>query len=263
MFLDVLYGNWYNFFPLRPSSTSVCMTARGTQPRHDTATRISSPTGGNNSYQDQKRYKPQFYVSLSYFKDGWAGSHDFNFGFDWKRDRRNLFSDQPFDICYRDLNGAVNQVDMYNSSVSPINDVVYTAGWINDTWKIRRRLTMNLGVRLENYNDDWPDQSFAPNGIRRWPAGTTRSYRTFVAAHDVPATTVATTTTLAPKLGFAYDLTGDNRTVLKAFFGQSRWNSADPLADQENPVGLAQLRYEFVSCAAGQTTAATSTATVS
>ena len=62
------------------------------------------------------------------------------------------------------------------------------------------------------------------------------------------------------KVGFAYDLTGDNRTVLKAFYGLSRWNSADTLADQENPVGLAQLRYAFVSCAAGQTTAATSTA---
>ena len=65
---------------------------------------------------------------------------------------------------------------------------------------------------------------------------------------------MANTTTLAPKVGFAYDLTGDNRTVLKGFIGQSRWNSADTLADQENPVGLAQLRYAFVSCAAGQTT---------
>ena len=68
------------------------------------------------------------------------------------------------------------------------------------------------------------------------------------------AQTVANTNTISPKVGFAYDLTGDNRTVLKAFYGLSRWNSADTLADQENPVGLAQLRYAFVSCAAGQTT---------
>ena len=65
---------------------------------------------------------------------------------------------------------------------------------------------------------------------------------------------MANTNTISPKVGFAYDLTGDNRTVLKAFYGLSRWNSADTLADQENPVGLAQLRYAFVSCAAGQTT---------
>ena len=80
----------------------------------------------------------------------------------------------------------------------------------------------------------------------------------------MPATTVANTTTLAPKVGFAYDLSGDNRTVIKGFIGQSRWNSADTLADQENPVGLAQLRYAFVSCAATvRPPAATSTATAS
>ena len=75
---------------------------------------------------------------------------------------------------------------------------------------------------------------------------------------------MANTTTLAPKVGFAYDLTGDNRTVIKGFIGQSRWNSADTLADQENPVGLAQLRYAFVSCAATvRPPAATSTAIAS
>lgn len=52
----------------------------------------------------------------------------------------------------------------------------------------------------------------------------------------------------------AYDLTGDNRTVLKAYFGQTRWNSADTLADLENPVGIAQLRYAFVPCTATVTT---------
>ncbi len=39
---------------------------------------------------------------MSYFKDGWAGSHDLRFGYDWKHDRRNFFQDQPFDIFYRD-----------------------------------------------------------------------------------------------------------------------------------------------------------------
>ena len=47
--------------------------------------------------------------------------------------------------------------------------------------------------------------------------------------------TVAKTTTSSPRVGFAYDLTGDNRTVSEGFFGQFRLNSADTLADQENP----------------------------
>ena len=158
-FLDVLYGNWYNFFPLRPVRDFGLYDGPWTPPRIDTATSVLSTTGGNNGYQDQKRYKPQFYTTLSYFKDGWKGAHDFRTGFDWKRDRRSLFNDQPFDIWYRDNNGALAQVDIYNSSVTGINDVVYTAGWINDTWKVTNRLTLNLGVRVENYKDEWPDQT--------------------------------------------------------------------------------------------------------
>ena len=103
-FLDVLYGNWYNFFPLRPVRDFGLYDGPWTPPRQDTATSIWSNTGGNNGYQDQKRYKPQFYTTLSYFKDGWKGSHDLRTGFDWKRDRRSLFNDQPFDIWYRDNN---------------------------------------------------------------------------------------------------------------------------------------------------------------
>ncbi len=253
-FLDVLAGEWYNFFPLRPVRDFGLYDGPWEAPRVDTATSVISPRGGNNGYQDQKRYKPQFYTTLSYFKDGWGGSHDLRAGFDWKRDRRSLFNDQPFDVQYRDNNGALAAVDIYNSSVTGINDVVYTAGWINDTFKMTNRLTLNFGVRVENYKDQWPDQKFAPNGLPALAGSTDARYTAFVAPRDVKATNVADTITLSPKVGFAFDLTGDNRTVIKGFVGQSRWNSADTLADQENPVGLAQLRYAFVSCAAGQTT---------
>ncbi len=253
-FLDVMYANWYNFFPLRPVRDFGLYDGPWEAPRIDTATSVLSPTGGNSGYQDQKRYKPQVYATLSYFKDGWKGSHDIRTGFDWKRDRRSLFNDQPFDIQYRDNNGNLSAVDLHNTSVTGINDVVYTAAWLNDTWKLTDRLTLNLGVRVENYKDQWPDQEFAPNGIPALAGWTDERYSSFVAPRTVSATTVANTTTLAPKVGFAYDLTGDNRTVIKGFVGQSRWNSADTLANQENPVGRAQLRYAFLPCTATRTT---------
>jgi len=253
-FLDVLYGNWYNFFPLRPTRDYELYDGPWTPPRQDTATSVWSPTGGNNGYQDQKRYKPQFYTTLSYFKDGWKGSHDMRVGFDWKRDRRSLLRDQPFDIWYRDNNGALNSVDLYNSTVTGINDVVYTAGWWNDTWKVSNRLTLNLGARFEAYRDQWPDQEFAPHGHPALTGWSDPRYSAFVAPRTVSATTVANTNTISPKVGFAYDLTGDNRTVIKGFYGISRWNSADTLADQENPVGLAALRYAFVACSATAST---------
>jgi hypothetical protein len=244
-FLDVLAGNWYNFFPLRPTRDFGLYDGPWGPGRIDEATDIYFDGGANDSYQDQKRYKPQFYVTMSYFKDGWNGSHDFKFGYDWKRDRRNLFNDQPFDIFYYDDRGQTSELELYNTPTSPINDVVYHSAWFNDTWKMSDRLTMNLGLRFEAYRDGWPEQQFQPNGhdvLANWDDA---RYRAFVEPVTVEARTVADTKTVVPRVGFAYDLTGDNRTVLKFHIGQTRFNSADTLADRENPVGRARLRYVF------------------
>ena len=260
-FLDVLAGEWYNFFPLRPTRDFGLYDGPWGPGRIDTATNIRFDGGANDGYQDQKRYKPQFYATMSYFQDGWKGSHDMKFGYDWKRDRRNLFRDQPFDIFYRDNNGPTSQVDLYNTPTSPINDVVYNAIWLNDTWKMSDRLTVNVGLRFEAYRDGWEEQQFQPNGLPQlanWPASLNpverARYQAFIAPQTVEARDVANTKTLVPRVGLAYDLTGDHRTVLKVYFGQSRWNSADELADLENPVGRAQLRYNFLPCTATRTT---------
>ncbi len=257
-FLDVIAGNWWNFFPLRPVRDFDLYDGPWGPGRVNLANNQIFDGGANNGYQDQKRWKPQAYISLSYFKDGWAGSHDFKVGYDLKRDRRSLFRDQPFDVFYRDsgtgATPALSQVELYNTTVTGINDVVNHAGWLNDTWKLTNRLTVNLGLRYEFYRDGWPEQEFAPNGIPALANWTDARYQSFVAPRTVAATTVARTHDFSPRVGFAYDLTGDNRTVVKAYFGQSRWNSADTLSDLENPVGVARLRYAFVSCSATVTT---------
>jgi hypothetical protein len=244
-FLDVLAGNWYNFFPLRPTIEAGVYDGPWGPGRIDTATNIRFDGGANESYQDQKRYKPQFYASMAFFQDGWAGSHDLKVGYDWKRDRRSLFNDQPFDIFYRDNNGRTNQVDLFNTPVTGLNDVVYQSAWVNDTWKLSNRLTLNLGLRFEAYRDGWPQQEFTPNGHAVLANWTDPQYRAFVAPRTVEATTVSSTRTVAPRLGMAYDLSGDNRTVLKVYYGNFEFNSADTLADRENPVGRARLRYVF------------------
>ena len=253
-FLDVIVGNWWNFFPLRPVRDFDLYDGPWGPGRVNLANSQIFDGGANNGYQDQKRWKPQGYVSLSYFKDGWAGSHDFKVGYDLKRDRRSLFRDQPFDVFYRDNGAALSQVDIYNTSVTGINDVVNNAVWVNDTWKLNNRLTVNLGLRFEAYRDGWQDQEFAPNGIPALAGWNDARYSSFIAPRTVEARTVANTKDISPRIGFAYDLTGDNRTVVKAYFGQSRWNSADTLADLENPVGIAQLRYAFLDCNATRTT---------
>jgi len=243
-FLDVIGGNWYNFFPLEPTDAYGFASDVGPG-RLDTATNQRS--GYHDSYQDQKRYKPQVYVNLSYFKDGWAGSHDFKVGYDWKRDQIKFTRPQPGgNIFYRDANGAANELELYNSPFTSTNEVVYNAAFLSDTWKVSNRLTFNLGLRFEHYVDSFPEQAIAPGGHAALAGWTDPRYLALIAPTTVAAREVARTFNLSPRIGLAYDLTGDNRTVLKAYFGRFYFNSADTLANNENPVGSVRLRYQFL-----------------
>ena len=127
----------------------------------------------------------------------------------------------------------------------------YTRRLVQRHVEVQRSADVNYGGRLEYYTDGWPDQTVAPNGVpalANWPETlnpTERRATSRMSHQSVTATTVSESTTFAPRVGFAYDLLGDNRTVLKVFCGQFRFNSADVLADQQNPVARAQLRYAF------------------
>ena len=150
---------------------------------------------------------------------------------------------QPGNIFYRDLNGGVNELELYNSPNTSINSVVYNAVHLSDTWKVADRVTLNLGARYERYVDGFPDQEFTPEGHSMLAGWTDARYQGFIGPVTVSAREVSSSQTLSPHLGVAYDLTGANRTVLKAYVGRFYFNSADTLSDLENPVGSARLRY--------------------
>lgn len=247
MFLDVLVGQWYNFFPLRPQTeVGIFPIDRFVPGRLEATTGTYFDGGANDFYQDQKRFKPQFHAFTSYYQDGWHGSHDFKFGFEARRDRRKLFVDQPFDIFYQDRGGRPEFVDIYNTPVEGINDVNVRSAYAQDSWKWNGRLTLNLGIRMDHYTDGWPEQSHTPNGIPALRGATDPILTAFLSPRTVAARTIAKTTTFGPRAGFAYDLTGEGKSVVKGFYGRFYFNSADIIADNENPVGAAQLRYQFL-----------------
>ncbi len=73
LFLDVLAGNWYNFFPLRPQTEVGGFPVEEFVPgRLDLNTNNLFSGGANNTYQDQKRYKPQFHAYMSFFQNALA-----------------------------------------------------------------------------------------------------------------------------------------------------------------------------------------------
>src|SRR6267142_615544 len=80
------------------------------------------------------------------------------------------------------------------------------AAYAQDQWTIRQ-LTLNLGVRFDNFNGHAPETSM--------PAGP------WVPAREFPRTKNAPNwTNLNPRFGGAYDLFGNGKTAVKASLGR-------------------------------------------
>ncbi|MBL8143896.1 MAG: TonB-dependent receptor [Acidobacteria bacterium] len=247
LFLDVIVAQWLNYFPLRPTSEAGLFPEDRLVPgRLDTTTGQFFDGGANSTYQDQRRSKPQYAASMSYYQDGWRGSHDFKLGVDGRWEKRLFLADQPFNIFYRDANGRPNELELYNAPTDGDNRTTAHSVYLQDTWKFSSKLTLNLGVRGDYYRDFYPDQTVAPAGVPALAGSTDARLVAFFAKRDVPGAEVAKSFSLSPRVGFAYDLRGNGKTVLKGYFGQFAFNSApDTLAAQQNPVGGARLRYRF------------------
>ena len=160
MFLDVIVGNWYNFFPLDTTANSGAYTGTLLPGRIEIGPEHRFDGGANIAYQNQLRYKPQFTASLSYAKDGWHGTHDFKFGAEGRRERRSFFAPQPFNHVYYDATGGLGrtpqEIEFYNTPNTAVNQTNNVSAYVNDTWRFNSKLTLNLGLRVDYYKDLYP-----------------------------------------------------------------------------------------------------------
>jgi hypothetical protein len=183
----------------------------GTDPRfEDTGNNII--TGGNRDWQRDRR-RNQVLGSLSYFKDRWAGDHNFKVGgeifrettLDWWKDG------YPGNVLHRLNNGVPTDVYLFEPGAGTVGLWTY-AGFLNDTWQVNSRLTLNVGVRFDRYRGFLPEQEhpasrFNPTAI------------TFPAQENVFDWNL-----FSPRAGFTYDVSGNGKTVVKLNYGQYWWN---------------------------------------
>jgi hypothetical protein len=153
------------------------------------------------------------------------------------------------------LTARINQFDQ--QSTEPVSDVRFYqyAFYLNDQWKVTRRLTLTLGLRFDHLGNWVPTNESL--GMAVWnPAtynnSTSAPGYTGVEWHSIdskiPMSGVPSRLFYPePRVGVAYDLRGDGKTVLRGGFGVYRYQASANSATGNNlniPVGLIQLQTQ-------------------
>jgi len=191
----------------------------------DLATNIVS--GGNRDGWFNIPTRDQVLGSFNYFKDGWAGSHNFKVGgeifderFDYLRGQNGV-GYVPGDVLHILRNGAASEVLLFLSPTASLNGLRTYGAFLTDTWRVGPRLTLALGARFDRYRSYLPAQIGPPVG----PFNPTQA--NFDAVDNL-----LTWNLPAPRIGFTYDVSGNGKTVLKGNLALYWWNPGTGSVDE-------------------------------
>jgi hypothetical protein len=195
--------------------------------REDLATRII--TGGNYDFESAQR-RPQVTTAVTYFKDGWAGSHSFKIGSTIQKDyrREQWLTGFPNSIVHALRNGSAAEVYHVLAPLDSRNFLRWNSLYATDTWDIGA-VSVNAGVRFDQYRSGYPDQQRAANQFA--PGVTVNGVDNLV-----------TFNVLAPRVGLAWDITGGSRNVAKVSYGRYYNNPSRTVPNAVNPNNIPQWR---------------------
>lgn len=220
-------------FPAFPALTISGYRAIGTTSRRDWDHYTHALNAGLTWIRGAHTFKTgwdgRMFIDNSITQDNGGGS--FTFDGNWaKGPGYNIampVGSQPYYSMATFLLGAVGGGSLaYHDSVA--RNQLYNAVFLQDDWHVSRRLTLNLGVRLEietgfreRYNRQSffdpdvvsPLSQFASATLGRTLTGAVR----FSGVNGAPRALWATSHNVAPRVGFAYSITP--RTVLRGGFG--------------------------------------------
>ena len=161
-----------------------------------------------NSYYYYKadRTRNQANATLTKFASGFAGEHNFKFGAEFERSNVKSEYGYPGGMYVNASFGVPYYAYLYDGYLTD-NRNGRISLFAQDSWTIGSRFTFNPGVRFDRntgYNKALDRQVFKTNSI-------------------------------APRIGFAWDVTGDSRTVVRGHYGwyfdgskASYYNLLDP-----------------------------------
>jgi carboxypeptidase family protein len=239
MFAEARYGGFGYYFPLLANSdvtTPEIFDNKQTQ------------LFGADQKEQTDRRRLQATGSITYFKDGWGGTHNFKVGgemlfeYGWYGYTQVASGNQRTTIG---TNGAPSSFAFYAPTALQVGslgdgpsgnllsvDRVNTKDFFfTDQYSVGRA-TFNLGVRYDGYDVFTPDQTqLAYN----FPTGISIAAASCSTNPAFCKTNYVQWNSIVPRLGLSYDLLGTGKTVLKVNYGMYRFNPGVGVASSANP----------------------------
>jgi hypothetical protein len=193
-FLEAKYLGWWGYFYLDPEVPGTRFYDGSTNGYSNNPVTGGPSSSGNFYYADRGRHEA--HASISHYAEAF-GHHDMKFGVQIERSKVRSRYGYPTGFNYYDYTAyyPVGQYSAYSYGYDVAGRNRRNSLYAQDTWKPSARLTINGGVRL-----DWIQGLGDKNSASQGKVYDTKSF--------------------APRIGFAWDATGDHKTVIKGHYGQ-------------------------------------------
>jgi hypothetical protein len=132
-----------------------------------------------------------------------------------------------------------------NGPLWSVNILKNHALFFQDKFQVASKLTLNYGVRFDQYHSSYPEQRFGLNGNQPCADDTNCAVGPFAVRTVAPARDVVTFNTVVPRVALIYDLFGNSKTAIKASWGRFATNPAASISALVNPIDVTTTKYAW------------------
>jgi hypothetical protein len=221
----VLGGAKLNEFIFQYASFANAILANSLDPYQSFPNRVNIGQSPNTPQQTQQK-KFQFRDDFSWHMSGMGLGHDIKTGVNFIDEPRLwlTFNTGTGGYAYthldNNINGPISAISLNGGAAEANIPMKQYALYIQDDWRASSKLTFNLGFRYDLSTGFAIDQSKNPNFVILQKAAQAGAFNGNPAFRDFGLSPAEDRNNVQPRAGFAYDVRGDGRDIIRAGYGR-------------------------------------------